>query len=578
MKRLLALMIAAICCFGMTANADTDLEEMIQRSRTALQPYIELLGGDLGDGVVQTSQEFIDNLSSIELMGKIGTVSHGFSEGLSIIDTMDWISNDEASEEEFRAFVQMLNSFFHYESTCHDYEGYSTETYQWVDFEDNCMVFGWLSDDRINVRWYQNEEWVASMETAALEPSLMPMPEGGASGDAEEDDRPTDDELIVSPEFSMFGVRFGDNISAVEQQMLEVRRGTFQKMGKDEEYEALKDYGTVWFTPEASYKIFGAEVNSVIFSCDEDMLEIYNVSKIAIRYEKGAQKFEQVKAAISDKLGEPEFVDADKERYYKWQAESALVTLGGVSFSDDLREIESGAEQFELEFSPYEEASEEDADSGDILPMPRQKLDGVFSMRNDIRFGDSMEEVRAKERVALAEETSEEGEVYLNAKGIEISTIQNSEISYYFDERGGLKKTIMRLNGGDISQTQLDDDYAIIHSGLIRKYGEPAHSMDGDDEFIRNDELTGHGLYSILLATDLLAKLEGRSSNSQYTYDQWYFQDDEGIILIEQFSGFLAGSDTLAMHYVNYYRFADDLSRAQEEEVQAAQAAVEADL
>lgn len=143
---------------------------IIQQSKDNLKPYFDVLGIDTEDDGLAVSQEFLDNISAIELMGYSGSIEHGYSDITgNTIDIMEWVSNTEITGEDYENFIQSMNRYFGSEATLKSYDNLSEETYHWVDYDELCMAFCWNENGKVYMRWYLEEELVASMTKLSSE-------------------------------------------------------------------------------------------------------------------------------------------------------------------------------------------------------------------------------------------------------------------------------------------------------------------------------------------------------------------------------------------------------------------------
>lgn len=146
-----------------TNNAHTSLD-MVQWSKANLKPYFDILGAKTNNKNLTVSKEFLDNLSSLELMGYLGTIEHGYSDPKSdFVDIMDWVSNTEISGKDYEHFIESLNQYFGSDASLKSYDNLSNETYQWVDYDELCMAYCWNKNGTVYVRWYLEEELVSSL-------------------------------------------------------------------------------------------------------------------------------------------------------------------------------------------------------------------------------------------------------------------------------------------------------------------------------------------------------------------------------------------------------------------------------
>lgn len=135
------------------SNVDTAL--LVQQTKENLNPYFAVMGADVTEGNPDVSQEFIDNLDSVEIMGYEGSLSHGWNEysGKRIIELVQWHTNESVSNETFDSFIALMNEYFESEAKAGSYDYIADETWEWTDSEQNCLVLAWLEDSQIHLSW-----------------------------------------------------------------------------------------------------------------------------------------------------------------------------------------------------------------------------------------------------------------------------------------------------------------------------------------------------------------------------------------------------------------------------------------
>ena len=105
----------------------------------------------------------------------------------------------------------------------------------------------------------------------------------------------------------------------------------------------------------------------------------------------------------------------------------------------------------------------------------------TFSVRNGITFSDTMEDVKSKEALEIAEENENQ------LKTVEgtIASIENSYIEYTFDEETSLLNDIYMDFGVHIGKPeQAISAYNLIYNTLVNKYGEPIDAKTSDWYYI----------------------------------------------------------------------------------------------
>ncbi|MDO4175783.1 MAG: hypothetical protein Q4D42_13575, partial [Eubacteriales bacterium] len=81
---------------------DTKEYTMIEKTKESIAIFVELLGTESKNGDITVTDEFLDNMESVYIMGRTGTIVHGFGDDMeTIISIMEWTDNDSASKSEF---------------------------------------------------------------------------------------------------------------------------------------------------------------------------------------------------------------------------------------------------------------------------------------------------------------------------------------------------------------------------------------------------------------------------------------------------------------------------------------------
>lgn len=178
-KKMLVAILALMLSLGLIACSDTtkaddnenntdstDIEEeagFVYVEEESLTPYLDMLGVDITNGNPDVSQEFIDNMSSVDILNHTGTVEHQYvtyEDGTTVINIMNWISNDTITEAEFDSFVVSLDEYFgQYGARLNDVYK-SDKTYLWVDYTRASSVFAWYLEGQAYLSW----EWDDDIE------------------------------------------------------------------------------------------------------------------------------------------------------------------------------------------------------------------------------------------------------------------------------------------------------------------------------------------------------------------------------------------------------------------------------
>lgn len=97
-----------------------------------------------------------------------------------------------------------------------------------------------------------------------------------------------------------------------------------------------------------------------------------------------------------------------------------------------------------------------------------------FTLRNGIHFGDTKEEVMAKETIPFREGNHGLEEIAENELWTEFGEVAGSsfEINYLFDENDKLTEVVWERI--DWTKEESDDEYKRIEDAMTSKYGQPA--------------------------------------------------------------------------------------------------------
>ncbi len=147
-----------------------------QKTRDSLKPYVDFLGEETENGDLSVPDEFLENIESVYIMGRIGSVNHAMSEkSKTQIRIMEWIDNENATQEEFENFVSLLNNYWNEEGIVKNYDNMSDETYVWKDFEHSSYVTCWLENNSIKMNWHYDESLGHSKEVDDLKQKINQM-------------------------------------------------------------------------------------------------------------------------------------------------------------------------------------------------------------------------------------------------------------------------------------------------------------------------------------------------------------------------------------------------------------------
>lgn len=100
-----------------------------------------------------------------------------------------------------------------------------------------------------------------------------------------------------------------------------------------------------------------------------------------------------------------------------------------------------------------------------------------FTLRNGVKFGDTVDEVKAKETFEVDTTQGDEYNLYM-AKGT-VAGISDTEIWYRFDEMTGLLYDVRWSLPSYYSADSSDNDYSKLYKAFVSKYGDPLGYSNG---------------------------------------------------------------------------------------------------
>ena len=168
-------------------NEETETEitetDMISKTDDSIGNYTAVLGTSLQGNDLTVSEEFLDGINSVYLMGRTGTVSHEVNESKKVISVMNWKSNESGlTQHDFLGFVELLNKYFNMVAAFGSYENVTDEAYFWMDNKTQSVVFSYFENGSIIVSWRYK-----------LEGSSSPSSESrSASTTSQIENKPTD--------------------------------------------------------------------------------------------------------------------------------------------------------------------------------------------------------------------------------------------------------------------------------------------------------------------------------------------------------------------------------------------------
>ncbi len=192
-----------------------------------------------------------------------------------------------------------------------------------------------------------------------------------------------------------------------------------------------------------------------------------------------------------------------------------------------------------------------------MLALPAMAEEG-FTLRNGVQFGDTREQVKAKE--TLEWNPGDCHDQMLGTKDGTVAGINGVSIVYYFDDDGKLEDVVWSLPRRT-SANSSDSDYSKIYKALAEKYGSPL-GYTNDACYI----ITGNALENAVTMYMLL-DLCGAYGDMR-DYDEWDYTFGKDSHVKIEIAQYVAGSSILEAEYsinVGYKYFTDaDLQAAQD--------------
>ena len=183
-----------------------------------------------------------------------------------------------------------------------------------------------------------------------------------------------------------------------------------------------------------------------------------------------------------------------------------------------------------------------------------------FTLRNGIKFGDTMDEVRAKETLAFKESSSENR--LITVKGT-VASIDNVAIEYFFGDSGLLTQISWECPSLSHMDTS-DNDYSKLYKAFVSKYGKPLGYEDGECFII-----TGTAINGAVIITQLYSTLMESGVGDIRNYAEWDHEytdaDHVKIELVQYYYGTSYANREYSIS-VCYKHFTEaDLEAAQQE-------------
>lgn len=200
-----------------------------------------------------------------------------------------------------------------------------------------------------------------------------------------------------------------------------------------------------------------------------------------------------------------------------------------------------------------------------------------FSLRNNISFGDTMDEVHSKEELLIKEidnqvEADEEYPYSLTTQNGTVAGVENSYIVYNFDNNEQLREVVYWLKESS-NADRIDAQYRSINEGLVRKYGDALGNKDGSTYAV-----VGSAIDLTSYTVSLMKALGGPAGIRDY--DEWVVSGNDYNVKIEQVEFYLGASrsDVKYQQVLSYTFFTDASIKDAVAEYMDKQSQIDADL
>ena len=194
-----------------------------------------------------------------------------------------------------------------------------------------------------------------------------------------------------------------------------------------------------------------------------------------------------------------------------------------------------------------------------------------FVLRNGIQFGDTKEEVRAKETIEINEEEGNENQIW--TKEGNVAGFEGVNLLYVFDDEDKLIEVKWQLPESSYSDTS-DSIYSKMKKALSEKYGTTLGYTNGDFYIITTTAVTGAAVFAGTY------KLVGKYGDLR-DYDEWDYEYQNGQHVKIDLIQFYTGATYNSLQYrvwIGYKHFTDEELNAAKQEKEEQNAAVLNDI
>ena len=192
-----------------------------------------------------------------------------------------------------------------------------------------------------------------------------------------------------------------------------------------------------------------------------------------------------------------------------------------------------------------------------------------FTLRSGIKFGDTLEDILAKEKTLTRE--SEDSNSFTG----KIAGYSNANCSFSFDDDGKLIDMQYTFNNNICtSRDEMNNVYKKLYESLKRQYGNPLGNTGGKLHLI-----TGEAITTMAILVYLFGSLDGYSADYA-DYVEWVIDCNDYHVKIDIVSFYTRSKNYTYDYYValSYHCFTDEEYTAAVREKEGEIQEVDADL
>lgn len=163
-----------------------------------------------------------------------------------------------------------------------------------------------------------------------------------------------------------------------------------------------------------------------------------------------------------------------------------------------------------------------------------------FVLRNEILFGDSIEQVKGKEGLTLDKENDDKTQLTYSG---EVASY-TGEVDYYFNgTTGGLSDMLYEFKDWK-NNSSIDSIYSSLKDGVARKYGNPLGNSGGTTHSITGKAFE-ESIGMIYVTLNFFNKKADIAD-----YDEWFVECDGGAVKIDLVKYYFTNSENGKEYHV----------------------------